>query len=93
MVENCVRVPCVYVIDRLDVSGVAVKLVVTIKAVGLTWMKVENSALLGVGQEFNFSKLTLSNSCSAWGKFVLLLQLFSLCVKIQVILLCSFFFF
>lgn len=58
MVENCVRVPCVYVIDRLDVCGVAVKLVVTIKASGLTWMKVENSALLGVGQvKINLVKL------------------------------------
>lgn len=61
MFDNCVRVPCICVIDRLDVSGVAVKLVVTIKAVGLTWMTriVLNSALLSVAKGFIFSKLTL----------------------------------
>lgn len=71
--DECVH----YVTDSLDVSGVVVKLVETIKAVGLTWRTVPQRALLSVGKEFIFSKLTLSNSCSACGTFVLLLQFFN----------------
>lgn len=35
------------------------------------------STQLSVGKGFIFSKLTLSNSSSAWGTFVLLLQFFN----------------
>lgn len=46
------------------------------KAAGLAWMTVPHGALLSEGKRFIFSVLTLSNFCSVWGTFVLLLQFF-----------------
>lgn len=77
MSDECkVHALCAHVINSLDVSGLVVKSVATMKVVGLAWMTVPHSALLSEGKRFIFSVLTLSNFCSVWGTFVLLLQFF-----------------